>query len=152
DLSGDDLDSLLADSPLDADDVAAAQAAIETGTFRFWAFDFSDASDVFVPNVNAQVIPRTGFDDVDVYLQVLPQQYDSLGAVMLSIDQVEFDFGSAVTAVAQFPIGDGTYSTAYQLLAPIDDLVYTITISYLEPTDRQTSEATTALSTFRPLN
>jgi hypothetical protein len=151
DLSSDDLDSLLTASQLDDDAIAAARAAIEMGTFRFWAFDFSHASDTFVPNVNAQAIPRTGFDDVDVYLEVLPQQYESLGATMLSIDQVEFDFGPAVTAVAQFPIGDGTSSTTYQLLAPVDDLIYTITISYLEPTDLQTTQATTALSTFQPL-
>jgi len=151
DLSSDDVSSLLDNSPLDADTRAAAQAAIEAGSFTFWAFDFSNAEGTFVPNVNAQILPGSGLDDIDVYLQVLPQQYASLGATMLSLDQVEYDFGPALAAVVQIPIGDGTHSTAFQLLAPVDDLVYTITISYLGPTDQQISEATTALSTFRPL-
>jgi len=151
DLSSDDLGTLLADSPIGTDMIAAVQAAIEAGTFTFWAFDFSDASDTFVPNVNGQVVPRTGFDDVDVYMQLLPQQYDALGATLLTIDQVEFDFGSGVTAVAEFPIGDGAFSTAYQLLAPVGDFVYTFTISYQDPTEEQAAGATTALSTFQPL-
>ncbi len=72
-------------------------------------------------------------------------------AAPTTIDQADFDFGPARTAVARFPIGDGSYSTAYQLLAPVDDLVYTITISYLDPTGRQTTDTATALSTFQPL-
>jgi len=151
DLSSEDVDSLLADSPLSDDMLAATRAAIEAGTFRFWAFDFSDGDESFVPNVNVQVLPRTGLDNVDVYLEVLPQQYESLGAILMSLEQVEYEFGPAVTAVAQFPVGDGTSSTAFQLLAPVGDFVYTITISYLDPNDRQAEDAATALSTFQPL-
>ncbi len=141
---------MLQDSPLGGEELNVAIQALQSGMITFWAFDLTDLSSGFAPNVNIGRQERTAFDEINVYLQTLADQYASIGVDVQSVDEVQMPFGPAVMAVSSFPIGDGTYTTAYQLFALTDTYVYVVTLSYLDPTSDQQSEAVAALMTFQP--
>jgi hypothetical protein len=100
--------------------------------FLYWAFDFTQASEEFVPNMNVIRLASGPFDQLEVYLEVLPVQYEQLGLEVVSIEVIDVTAGPAIMVVTSPPEGWIEY-VSVQLLVPTDEFVFTMTFSFEDP-------------------
>lgn len=149
DLEEEDLETMFTDTDLSPEVQEVVSAAVDQpGQFALWAFDFVHAESNFVPNVNVIRSERTPFDEPGVYVDVIPSQYEQLGASLLSIEETDLGFGPVVLVESLFPIGSGAFSHAFQMVAMSDDSVFFITYSFEDPTE---ADRLTVLDSFSTL-
>jgi hypothetical protein len=152
DLEEDDLPALLAETDLSENaQLVIANTLTGPGSgFLLWAFDFDAGTDTFIPNLNIVRLPRAPSESIASIKETIEIDYSGIaGARVLNVDEVEVATGEALVIEALFPInGLDDDSHAFQLLTFTDDVSYSITYSWINPTDTQRELAVDSLMTF----
>ena len=125
-----------------------AQIMASGDTFEFWAFDFTNMTDLMVPNVNVQVMPRTPFDSPSIMVDIFPAMADELGLDLVSMEEI--DYATVPAIVSQVAYEDAEVdATILQFMAYGDETMYIASYTFgPELTDSQRTVFDASIRSF----
>lgn len=152
DLEQDDLPALLAGTDLseNAQLLIANTLTNASSGFLLWAFDFDAGNEVFIPNLNIVRLARNPNETIEFLEERIETDYSGVaGADVLIVDELEGANGAGLLVEALFPInGIDDDSHAFQFISFTDDYTYTITYSWIGPSDTERRLAVDSFTSF----